>query len=82
MIWDLMPWYGPKYRPIFIDLARKATALRPDIEKNWERLALRLIGTGEYEEAIAVLSEAVSKFPTEPRLHLILVGCLPSSTAI
>jgi uncharacterized protein (TIGR02466 family) len=74
MIWDLMHQYGPKYWPILIDLDRKATALRPDIMKNWERLALHLIGSGDYEEAIAVLREAVSKFPTEPRLHLILAG--------
>jgi predicted Zn-dependent protease len=56
-----------------MDLARKATALRPDIVKNWERLASsHLFGTGEYEEAIAVLAEATSKFPTEPKLHLML----------
>ena len=55
MIWDQMHQYGPKYWPILIDLDRKATALRPDIMKNWERLALHLIATGDYGEAIAVL---------------------------
>jgi uncharacterized protein (TIGR02466 family) len=72
MLWDLMPREAPKNRLIFIDLARKATALRPDIVKNWEGLALHLLGTGEYEEAAAVLSQAISRFPTEPRLHLML----------
>jgi uncharacterized protein (TIGR02466 family) len=59
---------------MLIDLDRKAITLRPDMMKNWERLARRLIGASEYEEAIAVLSEAVSKFPTEPKLYLILAG--------
>src|SRR5262245_54960970 len=72
MLWDLMRRDVDKNRPIFIDLARKATVLRPDILKNWETLALHLLGTGEYEEAIAVLAEAVSKFPTESVLHLML----------
>jgi uncharacterized protein (TIGR02466 family) len=72
MLWDLRLWDVPKKRRIFIDLARKATALRPDIVKNWERLARRLVGNREYEGAIAVLVEAVSKFPAEPRFHLML----------
>ena len=72
MIWDLTPLDEHKYQPILMDLARKAAALRPDIVKNWEGLALRLLGAGEYEEAIAALTKAVSKFPTEPRLHLML----------
>src|SRR5262245_49451431 len=72
MLWDLMPREAPKNRLIYIDLARKATALRPDIVKNWETLALHLLGTGDYEEAAAVLAEAISRFPTEPRLHLML----------
>ena len=71
MLWDL-PQDVPKNRAIFVDLARKANALRPDFVKSWERLATHLLGTGEYDEAIAVLVEAVSKFPTEPRLHLML----------
>jgi uncharacterized protein (TIGR02466 family) len=72
MLWHLMDSDVARKQSVFIDLARKATALRPDVSKNWERLARRLLGRGEYEEAIAVLAEAVSKFPTEPRLHLIL----------
>jgi thioredoxin-like negative regulator of GroEL len=72
MLWDLMPREVPEKRPIFIDLARKATALRPDIVKNWERLAFVLLETGEYEEAIAVLVDGVSRFPSEPKLHLML----------
>src|SRR5262245_58950590 len=73
MLWDLMPQDAYANRPIFIDLARKSTSLRPDIVKNWERLAFLLLETGEYEEAIAVLAEAVSTFPTESKLHLMLV---------
>jgi uncharacterized protein (TIGR02466 family) len=72
MIWDLTSLDQHKYQPIFMDLARKAAALRPDIVKNWEGLAWRLLGAGEYEEAIEALTKAVSKFPTEPRLHLML----------
>ena len=82
MIWDLMPWYGPKYRPILIDLDRKATALRPDIVKNWERLALRLLGTGEYEEAIAVLSRSGIQISNRTEAPPNIGRCLPSSTAI
>jgi tetratricopeptide (TPR) repeat protein len=72
MLWDLMPRDESKYRQIVIDLARKATVLRPHFIKNWENLASLLLGRGEYEEAIAVLAEAVSTFPTEPRLYLTL----------
>src|SRR5262245_32522125 len=54
------------------DLARRATVLRPCVVKNWEVLARNLLQTGEVKEAIAVLVEAVSKFPTEPRLHVML----------
>src|SRR5262245_20705498 len=73
MLWEPRAWdVVPKNRAIFVELARKATTLRPNIAKNWERLAQRLLGAGEYEEAIAILAEAASKFPTEPRLHLML----------
>ena len=36
-----------KHMPTIIDLARKATALRPDIAKNWCMLASFLIQAGE-----------------------------------
>jgi uncharacterized protein (TIGR02466 family) len=72
MIWDLTPLDALKHQPIFVDLARKAVALRPDISKNWEGLAWRLFGTGEYEEATAILTRAVSELPNEPRLRLVL----------
>ena len=72
MLWDLMPRDVPNNQSIFIDLARKATALRPEIVKNWERLAWHLLRTGKHEEAAAVLAEAISRFPTEPRLQLML----------
>jgi tetratricopeptide (TPR) repeat protein len=70
MLWDAST--SKNNLPVFIDLARKATALRPDVGKNWERLAWHLLRTGKDDEAIAVLSEAVSKLPREPRLHLML----------
>ena len=50
-----------KHMPAIIDLARKATALRPDIVKNWCMLASFLIQAGEDEQAITVLTEAISK---------------------
>jgi tetratricopeptide (TPR) repeat protein len=72
MLWDPITLdVLPKNRA-FVDLARKASTLRPDIVKNWERLAQRLLGAGEYEEAITVLAKAASRFPTELRLHLML----------
>ena len=57
-----------------IDLARKATVLQPYAPKNWEALARLLLRTGEAEEAIAALNEAISRLPAEPRLHLMLAG--------
>jgi hypothetical protein len=70
MLWDATTDVGKL--PVIIDLARKATALRPCVPNNWEALARLLLRTGKDEEAIAVLTEAVSKLPTEPRLHLVL----------
>jgi hypothetical protein len=71
MLWE-MPRDLPAYQQIVADLARKATALRPDVVKNWETLAAHLLGTADYKEAIAVLTDAISKFPKEPKLALIL----------
>jgi Flp pilus assembly protein TadD len=61
-----------KHLPAIIDLARKATALRPDIVKNWYMLASFLMQAGEDEEAITVLTEAISKLPADPRLYVML----------
>ncbi len=72
MLWDLMPRDVANNQSIFIDLARKATALRPEVVKNWERLAWHLLRTGKHEEAAAVLAEATSRFPTEAQLQLML----------
>jgi uncharacterized protein (TIGR02466 family) len=72
MLWDATPRDVVKKRPIMIGLARKAIALRPNILKNWERLAFLLLETGEHEEAIAALAEAVSAFPKAIKLHLML----------
>jgi Flp pilus assembly protein TadD len=61
-----------KHMPTIIDLARKATARRPDIVKNWCMLASFLIQAGEDAQAITVLTEAISKLPPDPRLYEML----------
>src|SRR5436305_13635999 len=61
-----------KHLPAIIDLARKATAFRTDIIKNWYMLASLLIQAGEDEQAITVLTEAISKLPPDPRLYEML----------
>jgi tetratricopeptide (TPR) repeat protein len=58
-----------KHLPAMIDLARKATALRPDIANNWYMLVSFLLQAGEDEEATAVLTEALSKLPSDPKLN-------------
>lgn len=70
MLWDV-PTDTNKL-PIVLDLARKATALRPKVAKNWEALARLLLRTGKADEAIVVLTEGISVLGTEPRLHLML----------
>ena len=71
-----MLWYDDlhsgKHLPAIIDLARKAATLRPDIVKNWCMLASFLIQAGEHEQAITVLTEAISKLPPDPRLYEML----------
>jgi Putative 2OG-Fe(II) oxygenase/Tetratricopeptide repeat len=71
MLWheDL---HSGKHLPAIIDLARKATAFRPDIVKNWYMLTSLLIQAGEDEQAITVLTEAISKLPPDPRLYEML----------
>ena len=64
--------HSGKHLPAIIDLARKATAFRPDIVKNWYMLASLLIQAGEDEQAITVLTEAISKLPPDPRLYEML----------
>src|SRR5262252_3180861 len=58
--------------PVLLDLARKAAALRPDVPQNWETLARLLLRSGRNEEAGAVLTEATSRLPDDPKLHLML----------
>src|SRR5689334_8621427 len=71
-----MLWYedlhSGRHLPTIIDLARKATALRPDVAKNWCMLASFLIQAGDEEQAIAVLTEAISKLPPDSRLYEML----------
>ena len=71
-----MLWYedlhSGKHLPTIIDLAREATAVRPDIADNWCMLASFLIQAGEEEQAIAVLTEAISKLPSDSKLYEML----------
>jgi tetratricopeptide (TPR) repeat protein len=71
MLWEISQDLAA-YQLIVIDLARKATLFRPNIVKNWETLALHLLGANDFDEAIAVLIEATYRFPQEARLHLML----------
>ena len=61
-----------KHLPAIIDLARKAITLRPDIANNWYMLVSFLLQAGEDEEATAVLTEALSKLPSDPKLYVML----------
>jgi Flp pilus assembly protein TadD len=63
-----------KHLLAILDLARKATALRPDVVNNWCMLASFLIQVGENEKAITVLTEAISKLPPDPRLCVMLAS--------
>src|SRR6266566_1420694 len=70
-----MLWVHPrsgKHLPTFIALYRKATALRPDVVDNWYMLASFLVEAKQNEEAVAVLTQAISKLPKHPRLYLML----------
>src|SRR5262249_46397004 len=71
-----MQWHedlhSGKHLSTVVDLARKATGLRPDIANNWCMLASFLMQAGEDEQATAVLTEAISKLPPDPRLHEML----------
>ena len=69
MFWD-MP-IDKRHLSVAIDLARKATALRPALVKNWEVLGRLLLETDEGADAISVLANAISKHPTVPILHLL-----------
>jgi Flp pilus assembly protein TadD len=71
MLWQVHPRSG-KQLPTSIALYRKATALRPDVANNWYMLASFLIEAKQNEEAVAVLRQAISKLPTDPKLYLIL----------
>ena len=71
MFW-LVNEHAGNNRAVIIDLARKATALRPDVVKNWYMFASYLLQAGEVEKAITALTTAISKLPTDPRLYLML----------
>jgi uncharacterized protein (TIGR02466 family) len=70
MLWDV-PTDSNKL-PVIIDLARKASTLRPNVARNWKTLARLLLSTGKNEEAVAALIEAISVLPTVPQFHLML----------
>lgn len=58
--------------PLFINLARKAVAQKPNVPENWALLSHCLAEEGQLDEAIAVLADAVEKFPQEVNLQLTL----------
>src|SRR5262249_20877738 len=70
MLWDSST--DVNKLPIVADLARRAATLRPDVASNWETLARTLLRAGRDEEAIDVLTQAISHVPAEPKLHLML----------
>lgn len=55
----------------FVELARKAIALRPDDPRGWELLAQFLTRSGAYDEALSVLADATTRLPDSPKLHLL-----------
>ena len=55
----------------FVELARKAAALQPDDPGNWVLLARTLTRAGAHDEALSVLTEAVTRLPAAPQLHLL-----------
>jgi hypothetical protein len=67
-------WASSAPSAILIELARKATVLHPEALRSWEILAGHFSSRGENEEAIAVLTDAVSKLPTNPTVHLLLAA--------
>jgi cytochrome c-type biogenesis protein CcmH/NrfG len=71
MLWQVHPRSG-RHLPTIIPLYRKATALRPDVVDNWYMLASFLVEARQNEEAVAVLTQAISKLPTYPKLYLML----------
>jgi len=71
MLWQVHPGTG-KHLPTFIGLYRKATALRPDVVDNWYMLASFLVEARQNEEAVTVLTHAIARLPTHPRLYLML----------
>ena len=70
MLWETT---DPSKLAAIVAVTRRATALRPDIAGNWEALARLLLRTDQDDEAIAVLTEAVSNLPADPKLQLMLV---------
>jgi uncharacterized protein (TIGR02466 family) len=55
----------------FVELARRAIALRPDDPGNWELLARALTRAGAHDDAVSVLAEATTSLPDVPQLHLL-----------
>jgi tetratricopeptide (TPR) repeat protein len=72
MLWNTRP--ETIYFPVILDLARRATALRPYVVENWQTLAQQLLQADEVEDAIAILADAISNSPTEPALYLTLAN--------
>jgi Flp pilus assembly protein TadD len=70
MLWK--PVLSANKRQVFVDLAREAVALQPDLPSIQESLGRLLLATGGCDEAIQVLSKAITTFPSEPGLFLML----------
>lgn len=67
-----MPLLNGSHQRAFLDLARKAHAMHPDLLSVHVTLGGLLLSTREYEEAIRVLSNTINAFPSEPKPFLML----------
>jgi tetratricopeptide (TPR) repeat protein len=72
MRWDVVGNEKNSLGGVFIDLARKARSLNPSAKKPTELLIHHLLESGAHDEATVMLTEAIARFPTESRFHLML----------
>jgi uncharacterized protein (TIGR02466 family) len=73
---------GPAARAALIEAARKSIALTPQRVTDWIALGNLLLETGRFEEAADALSEATSRLPNEPKLHVLLASALQDAGRI
>jgi Flp pilus assembly protein TadD len=74
MFWK--PVLSANKRQALVDLARDAVAFHPDLLSTREGLGGLLLAAGRYDEAVQVLSKAITMFPSEPGLYLMLASVL------